>query len=65
MNKMAEEPENKKRVEIKVMKFSEKADLNIEQWLKLVDIKRKQLKMNTDDLIDQLIDLLEGEAPIF
>ena len=48
-----------------MIKYHSKADLTIQQWLKLVEIKCKQIQMDMDDIGDHLIDILEGDALIF
>src|SRR5713101_5515778 len=62
---MSEEPERRRVPEIKVVKFHGKSDLNIQQWIKLVELKCRQLRIENEELMDQLIDLLEGDALIF
>src|SRR5713101_4005511 len=63
---MAEEPkEEKQNRELKATKFNKDSILTIQQWIKFIELKCKQMHMKTDELLDQLIDLFEGEALAF
>src|SRR5713101_7122357 len=63
--RMAEEPKKDRQQELKIIKFHGKADLNIQQWLRLLELKCKQIGLDTKSLVEQLIDILEGDALVY
>ncbi len=60
--RMAEEPKKDRQQELKIIKFHGKADLNIQQWLRLLELKCKQIGLDTKSLVEQLIDIFGGRC---